>query len=343
MFAPKYTITDRLLSNITRINLLVRDLNDCRFPKLILVDFEKKAQEVSAYASTSIEGNPLPLTEVKKLLKSRPEHIRNSEREVINYNRALINLNERLESDKVDISLKLILDIHKHITAGLLPPFESGKLRLQPVVVNDPKTGNVVYLPPDVEKVKDLVTDLVNYVKEKSNTVDPLILAGIFHKQMVIIHPFLDGNGRTTRLATKVLLAKMGLNTFNLFSFENYYNQNITRYFQTVGEYGDYNERSAYIDFTMWLEYFTGGLIDELLRVQKLLPTNGISPDTRLETHHVKLLDYIKREGFITDRAYATLTDRAKATRALDYQKLVDLELIKREGKGRSTYYVLVD
>src|SRR3989338_10075960 len=160
---------------------------------------------------------------------------------------------------------------------------------------------------------------------------------------MVIIHPFMDGNGRTTRLATKVLLAKMGLNTFNLFSFENYYNQNVTKYFQIVGEYGDYNELEGSIDFTLWLEYFTGGLIDELLRVQKLLPELGNTPDTKLEVHHLKILKYIKQNGFISDRNYAQLTDRAKATRTMDFQKLLDLGLIERKGKGRSTYYSLKD
>lgn len=341
MFTPKYIITDQLLSNITQVNTLVRDLNERRFSKVILVEFEKVAREVSTYASTSIEGNPLPLTEVRKVLKSKPANIRNSEKEVINYNQALETLHQLLQSNQLELSLKLILDIHKRVTVGLLPSFESGKLRQRSVVVHDPRTGKVVYLPPDAETIKDLTADLIAYVNEYSRKVDPLILAGIFHKQMVIIHPFMDGNGRTTRLVTKVLLAKMGLNTFNLFSFENYYNQNVTKYFQTVGEYGDYNELSVSIDFTQWLEYFTGGLIDELMRVKKLLPDIGTTPNTRLEAHHLSILEYIKKDSFITDRNYAKLTDRAKATRALDFQKLIDLGFIERKGKGRSTYYVL--
>ena len=272
MFIPKYTITDQLLTNITQINTLIRDFNERRFPKVILVEFEKIAREVSTFASTSIEGNPLPLTEVKKVLRSKPVNIRNSEKEVINYNQAIKTLHQQLQTNRLELSLNLILYIHK---------------------------------------------------------------------QMVIIHPFMDGNGRTTRLITKVLLAKMGLNTFNLFSFENYYNQNVTKYFQTVGEYGDYNEISTSIDFTDWLEYFTGGLIDELMRVKKLLPNIGVTPDTQLEIHHLSILEYIKKNNFITDRNYAKLTDRAKATRTLDFQKLIDLDLIERKGKGRSTFYVL--
>ena len=158
---------------------------------------------------------------------------------------------------------------------------------------------------------------------------------------MVIIHPFTDGNGRTTRLATKVLLAEMGLNTFNLFSFENYYNRNVTRYFQTVGEFGNYYDLLDKIDFTPWLEYFTEGIIDELLRIQKLLPEVGISPETKLQTYHLKILGFIGEKGFITDSDYAQLGTRAKATRALDFQKLLELGLIERKGKGKATYYIL--
>ncbi len=341
MFTPQYTITDHLLANIKRINVLVNELNDRRFPHVVLVELEKTARAISTYASTSIEGNPLPLTEVKKILKSKPIHIRDTEKEVLNYNQALQELNEKLEKGQVRLSLDLILRIQKQITEGLLPKFESGQLREKPVVVNDPRTRKVIYLPPDTKDVKKLIENLIEFVHSYRDKIDPLILAGIFHKEMVIIHPFMDGNGRTTRLATKVLLAAMGLNTFNLFSFENYYNKNVIKYFQTVGEVGNYYELLDKIEFTPWLEYFTGGIIDELLRVQKLLPEVGISPETQLQPYHIEILKFIKEKGFIADRDYAKLATRAKATRALDFNKLMNLGLIDRKGKGKATYYVL--
>lgn len=341
MFAPKYKITDKLLNHIKRINALVNELNHRRFPHVVLTELEKTARAVSAYASTSIEGNPLPLTEVKKILKSQPTNIRTSEHEVLNYNQALQNLNKKLKGGKVKLSLGLILKIQKQVTEGLLPSFESGKLRQKPVLVNDPRNGKVVYLPPDAKDVLSLIDDLIMFINNNRGQIDALILAGIFHKQIVIIHPFTDGNGRTTRLATKVLLAEMGLNTFNLFSFENYYNTNVTKYFQTVGEFGNYYELVSKIDFTAWLEYFTEGIIDELLRVQKLLPEISFTPQTQLQSYHLKILKFIKTKGFIADRDYATLTDRAKATRALDFQKLIELGLLERKAKGKATYYVL--
>ena len=54
-------------------------------------------------------------------------------------------------------------------------------------------------------------------------------------------------------------------------------------------------------------------------------------------TYHIKALDLIEKKGFITDKDYAKLTERAKATRSLDFKKLIEMSLIER--KGKATYY----
>ncbi len=341
MFQPQYTITTRLLANIKRIAQLVTELNNKHFSDVVFWDFERKAREISAHSSTSIEGNPLPLTEVKKIMKHAPEHVRDSEREVLNYNQALIYLNALLLKGADFFDVKLILDIQKTITSGLIADHRSGKLRQEPVFVNNPQTRQPIYLPPNHQDVLGLIDDLFSYVRENKNNIDPLIIAGIFHKQFVIIHPFIDGNGRTARLATKVLLAGMGLNTFNLFSFENYYNQNVTNYFKNVGLVGNYYDLAGSIDFTAWLEYFTDGIIDELLRVGDELMKSNSTPATTLQLHHQVILDHITKNGFIKDSDYAQLTKRARPTRNLDFKKLLSLGLIEKQGKGKATYYVL--
>lgn len=133
----------------------------------------------------------------------------------------------------------------------------------------------------------------------------------------------------------------MGLNTFNLFSFENYYNQNVSKYFDEVGMVGSYYDLKDEIDFTSWLEYFTDGIIDELLRVKKELERETISPDSVLREYHQKMIDFIKENGYITDKEYSKLTDRAKPNRNIDFNKLIDLGIIVKMGKGRATYYKL--
>ena len=340
MFNPKYAISHKLLSNIKSINKLVLELNRKKFSKIVLHKMEKSAREISTFASTSIEGNPLPLTDVKQILKSTPQNLGSSEQEVINYNKALVNLNKKLSlRGHFSLTVESICTIQKQVTEKLVPIHESGKFRLKPVFVNDPKKNQTIYWPPDAKDIPILMSQLIEFIKIKKGNFDPLILAGLFHKQLVIIHPFMDGNGRTSRLATKVLLKDLGLDTFNLFSFENYYNRNVTNYFKSVGVIGNYYETRDSIDFTSWLEYFTDGIIDELLRVKKLLPEISVSPETKLMPYHEKMLEYIEKNGFITDREYAKLTDRGKSTRILDFKKLQNMGLIKRFGKGRSTYY----
>lgn len=341
MFKPNYEITHALLENIKRVYSLVQSLNQRRFPHTVLVELQKDAEAVSSFASTSIEGNPLPLTDVKRIIKNTPQHIRDSEREVLNYNTALKDINQKLAKGTIPFTLRLVEQIHSQVTNKLLPSSQSGKLRKDPVFVNDPRERTTIYWPPDAKDVPVLMGDLISFVEHNSTKIDPLILAGLFHKQMVIIHPFMDGNGRTTRLLIKILLANMGLNTFNLFSFENYYNQNVTRYFQMVGVRGDYYEIGRQIDYSPWLEYFTGGIIDELLRVEKILPHASISPRDKLQPHHRQILDFIKENGSITDREYAGMVDRAKPTRRLDFNKLIELGLLERQGKGKNTYYIL--
>jgi Fic family protein len=338
-FAPTYAISGRLLANIKRIAEIVTELNHRNFSSVVLMELEKRAREISAFSSTSIEGNPLPLTDVKRILKTRPEHVRDSEREVLNYNKALVELNGLIKNKKCAFDMPLILKIQENVTKGLIEDHRCGRLRREPVFVNNPKTCQTAYLPPDHADVPMLLGELLAYVRENKNKVDPLIVAGIFHKQFVIIHPFIDGNGRTTRLATKVLLANMGLDTFTLFSFENYYNQNVGNYFKEVGVLGNYYDIKGAIDFTPWLEYFTDGIIDELLRVGKELQREAASPEKELKSHHRKIINYIERHGYISDRDYAALTTRAKPTRNLDFRKLIDLGIIESVGKGRATHY----
>jgi Fic family protein len=319
---------------------------------------EKDAKALSIFASTTIEGNQLPLTAVKKILKTTPKNIEQTEQEIINYNKALTDLNDKLiskinDSDKPTaesksnghtvekfISHEFICNIQKQVTQNLLGEHAVGKYRNQSVFVNNPLTGTPVYLPPNNKDVTRLMDELIKYLNQHQNDTYFLILAGIFHKQFVIIHPFLDGNGRTARLVTKALLAKMEINTFNLFSFENYYNSNIGRYFEKVGVVGNYYDLKPHLDFTPWLEYFTEGIVDEMQRVSGLLD-KSIKYEHLLEKRHKKIMKLINKSGAIKDSDYAEHTNRSKASRVADFQRLIDLGLILRKGKGRATYYTL--
>ena len=105
--------------------------------------------------------------------------------------------------------------------------------------------------------------------------------------------------------------------------------------------FGDYHDSKGHIDFTDWLIYFTDGIIDELLRVQKLLKSS-IAPN-RLTEYEMIIVKYIKKHGSISKSEYQKITDRAHSTLILDFKRLVDKNIISRQGKGKATYYTLVE
>lgn len=132
----------------------------------------------------------------------------------------------------------------------------------------------------------------------------------------------------------KLVLARVGLDTFQLFSFENYYNQNVNKYFSSVGVLGGYYDIRENVDFT-------DGIIDELLRVQKLLK-NSVLPNKLTEYEKV-IVEYIKKNGSISKSEYKKITSRAHSTQILDFKRLGDKKVIGRKCKGKATYYILIE
>jgi Fic family protein len=188
MFQPRYQISPQLLHSLKRIAVLVHELNKRALPQVILVELQAEALAVSAYASTGIEGNPLPLTEVRRLLKQQPAQARQSELEVLNYNRALTALSADWQRP---LTADLLLQIHAQVMTGLLPPHQNGRFRQEPVAIHNPRTGDVVYLPPDHADAPALVDDLLAFAQAQRGELDPVVLAGLLHKQLVVIHPFI--------------------------------------------------------------------------------------------------------------------------------------------------------
>jgi Fic family protein len=242
------------------------------------------------------------------------------------------------------LNIKTLERVQGDVVDGLMDnPAHCGALRKDAVIVRNPrKADEIFFIPPDSKDVRKLITELLKFVQSSIGKIDPIILAGVFHRQCVIIHPFMDGNGRATRLFTTAILGKAGLDLFEIFSFENYYNRNISRYFKAVGLEGDYYDLADGIDFSAWLEYFADGILDELRRVRKTLPDQSTAKP-RLEPHHRLILDYIEKHGSITQREYGAISSRSLASRKLDFDKLVKLNLIQAKGSGRGTYYVLSD
>lgn len=108
---------------------------------------------------------------------------------------------------------------------GAMPP---GML----LAVYDSVTGTPDYIPPEYSEIPELLDELVKYV----NTTDdhPLIVAAIVHYQIVTIHPFEDGNGRTARLMSGYILDLYGYGFGGIGSLEEYFAYDPDEYYESL-------------------------------------------------------------------------------------------------------------
>lgn len=156
------------------------------------------------YNSNGIEGNTLTLKETKVVLegitiggKSIREHL-----EAINHENAIEYLEDLLE-DKNEVSEWIIKELHQLILKGI-DDDNAGKYRNDNVIINGAK-----HRPPEYIKVPELMERLIiNY--KGWNKYHPIIRASLLHGELVKIHPFIDGNGRTSRLIMNMDLMKNG-------------------------------------------------------------------------------------------------------------------------------------
>lgn len=158
------------------------------------------------YNSNSIEGNTLSLRETQMVLqdgitvkgKSLREHF-----EAKNHEHAINYLYQIISDDYVLRSID-ILSIHGLVLRTIEDDF-AGRIRNAGVRI----TG-ANFVPPNTNKVSDLLDELIQFVNENPLQLNDIELATIFHHKLVWIHPFFDGNGRTVRLAMNLLLMRRG-------------------------------------------------------------------------------------------------------------------------------------
>lgn len=158
------------------------------------------------YNSNGIEGNTLTLRETQVVLegitvggKTIKEHL-----EAINHEKAIIYLDE-LVKDNNPITEWNIKNIHQLILKEI-DNENAGRYRKENVTIK-----GATHIPPDYIKIPELMEKLIlNY--ETWNKYHPIIQAALLHGELVKIHPFVDGNGRTSRLIMNLDLMNNGYN-----------------------------------------------------------------------------------------------------------------------------------
>jgi Fic family protein len=341
-YRPRFTTTDAITAALTRIERARGFLDAAKLSGEWIAGMQARALVLEAHHTTRIEGSTLTLEQSERLMAGQkvPDADRNSARELLNYKRAFEFVSKYLSSGD-PITEEMIREIHRRLVGGVrghaAAPGEYRKV--QNYVVNR-GTREVIYTPPPPAEVPALMTDLVTWLRGRRSE-SPVLVAGIAQFQLVHIHPFVDGNGRSARLLSTLCLYRSGYDFKRLFSLSEFYDRDRPAYYRAIQ-----SVRETGMDLTGWLEYFAEGLavqMDEVkLRGERVIRGDLLARKFKLTERQKGAMELALQSGGLTirdfEKAYPGATRR---TLQRELKKLVELELLVPEGATNRLYYRL--
>lgn len=272
MFKPNFTITPALAKTLMQLEAVKQGIDSLPITPRVLQSLRKSARLQSTHYSTMIEGNRLTEEQVEKTIQTQkplPGRDRD-QKEVLGYYVALEQI-EQWIAQKIKITEAHIKLLHALVMSG-------GKKRVPPTqyrtgqnVIRDGGTGNIVYLPPEAQDVPQFMKDFVHWIVYNSKELPCPIVAAITHYQFATIHPYYDGNGRTARLLTTLVLHLCGYDLKGIYSLDEHYAKNLPDYYQalTIGPSHNYYMGREEADITSWIEYFCNGMLESFEKIKQ--------------------------------------------------------------------------
>jgi Fic family protein len=341
-FRPTFTITNAITANLTLIERARGFLEAASLSEQWIREMGERALILEAHHTTHIEGTRLTLEQAEKLWAGKrvrgvdPEDAR----ELLNYRRAFDFVSQYLATDK-RVTEELIREIHKRLVEGVRggSATPGAYRKVQNYVVNS-ATGAVIYTPPPAKDVPGLMAELVAWINA-SEDVHPVLRSGIAQFQLVHIHPFLDGNGRTSRLLSTLCLYRAGYDFKRLFTISEYYDRDRAAFYRAIQ-----NVREQDMDMTGWLDYFVGALAVQMREVTRrgelairrdlLVRQHDLSPRQALA------LGRVLEAGVLTIQEFEALCpDVNRRTLQRDLKLMMDKGLLTVSGATNRLSYRL--
>lgn len=229
---------------------LKKELDSKRpIPKETLRPLEEFINLEWTYNSNGIEGNTLTFRETQIVLegitvggKSIREHL-----EAINHEKAILYLNDLVKENN-PITERNIKSIHQLVLKDI-DNENAGRYRRENVTIKD-----ATHISPDYLKVPELMEKLVsNY--ENWNDFHPIIQVALLHGELVKIHPFIDGNGRTSRLLMNLDLMNHGYNPVIIKKEDRLEYYEALDKAHTTGDYTDFVKLITKLEIVMLRKY----------------------------------------------------------------------------------------
>jgi len=344
MFKPKFAITPKINKALVEIERVRGFLDAVKLKDEWIADMQKNALILESHHSTHIEGTALTLEQAKSILEGKKLKgiNRDDEKELLNYKKAMDFISKRLGKNE-PIAECLIRELHKLTVKGVRGErADPGNYReIQNYVVNS-RTREIVYTPPHPRDVPHLMREFTEWIN-LAEDFSPIVIAGIAQFQFVHIHPFLDGNGRTARLLSTLILYKTDYDFKRLFTISEYYDNDRPSYYKAIQSVRENN-----MDMTVWLEYFVKGLRSQMAAIyekgKKIIIADRIVKlleNSKLNLRQKKIVRYLVINEQIDNALSQTICKSIKRTATRDLAGLVEKNILKKIGEKKGTYYIL--
>ena len=186
------------------------------------------------------------------------------------------------------------------------------------------------------------MAEMVAWLNEPGQ-VHPVLAGGVAQFQLVHVHPFLDGNGRTSRLLSTLCLYRTGYDFKRLFTISEYYDRDRSSFYQAIQ-----GVRQRGMDMTGWLEFFTEGLATQMdetkERGRKAIRADMVVKRHDLNQRQARALHFLLDHDGMHIRDLEALCPQVnRRTLQRDLQSMEDRGLIERRGAARQALYTLKD
>ena len=303
-------------------------------------DMGNQALIKEAHHTTHIEGTRLTLDQAERLWKGEavPEADPDDARELLNYRSAFEFVSECLDSGD-PITEGLIREIHRKLVedvrGGSAAPGDYR--RIQNYVANA-ATGEVIFTPPSAVEVPIMMSEMVKWLNSGLE-IHPVLISGIAQFQLVHIHQFLDGNGRTSRLLSTLCLYKAGYDFKRLFTISEYYDRDRPTFYKSIQ-----SVRENGMDMTGWLDYFITGLQTQMVEIkergEQVIRRDVLVQKHSLNERQAKALDLLMKKGAIhISEVEEICSGVTRRTLQRDLNNLIELHLVRLKGSARQSNY----
>lgn len=221
-----------------------------------------------------------------------------------------------------------------------------GQYRTGAIYVRDDVTDTTVYEGPDAHLVPGLVTFLVADLA-RDRDVDPLVRAAMAHLNLVMIHPFRDGNGRMARALQTMVLAQDAVIEPTFSSIEEWLGANTADYYRVLaatgqGAWHPENDAHLWIKFNVRAHHMQAQTLQRRFEEAERLwsALDAIVAEHRLPDRVADPLFDAVLGVRVQRSTYIKRTDLERRTASRDLAQLADLGLLEAVGQTRGRYYL---